>query len=205
MSGRSAWLGLAMVFCVALAADGQAARAQDTVRVRGAIERVDGDVYVVKTRRGEELKIKLAPAATVVATVKASLVDIKPGSYIGVTGMPQGDGTQRAVEVHIFPETMRGTGEGHRGWDLQPQSTMTNATVDAMVASADGHSITLKHKDGETRVTVPSDAVIVTYQPGSTDELKPGAAIFISAAAKQADGTLQAQRVTVGRDQPPPM
>jgi hypothetical protein len=205
MSARWARLGMAAMVCLGLTAIGPAGQAQDTVRVRGTIERLDGDLYLVKSRQGDELKIKLAPNATVVATEKAAITDVKPGSYIGVTGVPHGDGSQRAVEIHIFPEAMRGTGEGHRAWDLQPQSTMTNATVDAMVSAADGHSITLKHKDGETRVMVSSTTVIVVYAPGSASELKPGAVIFISAAAKQADGTLLAQRVTVGRGLPPPM
>ena len=175
------------------------------VRVRGTIDRVEGDVYVVKARGGAELKVKLAQNATVVALTKASLADIKQGSYVGVAGMPQADGSQKALEVHIFPETMRGTGDGHRGWDLQPSSTMTNGTVEQTAASSDGQVLTLKYKDGEKKIVVPPDAPIVVYVPGDKSELKAGASIFISAAVKQADGTLQAPRVNVGRGVAPPM
>jgi hypothetical protein len=175
------------------------------VRVRGTIDRVDGDVYIVKARGGGELKVKLAANATVVALVKASLADIKQGSYVGVAGLPQADGSQKALEVHIFPEAMRGTGDGHRGWDLQPSSTMTNGNVEQTAASSDGQVLTLKYKDGEKTIVVPPDTPIVVYVPGDKDELKAGAAIFISAATKQADGTLQAPRVNVGRGVAPPM
>jgi hypothetical protein len=137
--------------------------AQDTVRVRGTIERVDGPIYVIKARDGAEVKAKLADNALVLAVVKAAYSDIKQGSFIGVTGMPQVDGSQRCVEIHIFPEAMRGTGEGHRPWDLRPQSTMTNATVEQMVTAVGDHTLTLKYKDGEKKIIVPPDCPIVTY------------------------------------------
>ena len=175
------------------------------VRVRGTIDRVEGDVYVVKARSGAELKIKLPDNVMVVALSKASLADIKQGSYVGVAGMPQADGSQKALEVHIFPEPMRGTGDGHRGWDLQPTSTMTNGNVEQTIASSDGQVLTLKYKDGEKKIVVPADAPIVVYVPGDKSELKPGASIFIAAATKQPDGTLQTPRVNVGRGVAPPM
>jgi Domain of unknown function (DUF5666) len=176
------------------------ALAQDTVRVRGTIERVDGQTYIVKSRDGAELKVVLADNARVVAIVKASLSDIKPGSFVGVTGMPQADGSQRAIEVHIFPEAMRGTGEGHYPWDLRPQSTMTNANVEQTVTGVDGQTLTMKYKDGEKKIIVPPDVPIVTYVLSDQSELKPGAKIFIAAAKKQPDGTLQAPRVNFGKD-----
>jgi hypothetical protein len=175
------------------------------VRVRGTIDRVEGDVYVVKARGGAELKVKLPDNVMVVALSKASLADIKQGSYVGVAGMPQADGSQKALEVHIFPEAMRGTGDGHRGWDLQPTSTMTNGNVEQTMASSDGQVLTLKYKDGEKKIVVPADAPIVVYVPGEKSELRPGASIFIAAATKQPDGTLQAPRVNVGRGVAPPM
>lgn len=175
------------------------------VRVRGTIDRVEGDVYVVKARSGAELKIKLPDNVMVVALSKASLADIKQGSYVGVAGMPQADGSQKALEVHIFPEPMRGTGDGHRGWDLQPTSTMTNGNVEQTIASSDGQVLTLKYKGGEKKIVVPADAPIVAYVPGDKSELKPGASIFIAAATKQPDGTLQTPRVNVGRGVAPPM
>jgi hypothetical protein len=183
---------------------GAAASAQEAVRVRGTIERVDAGAYLVKARDGSTLKLTLAANAAVAASVRSSLSDIKPGSFIGVAALPLADGSQRALEVHIFHESMRGTGEGHRPWDLQPGSTMTNATVGQIATTTDGHSILLKYKDGEKRIVLSPGTVIVTYLPGGVSELKPGARIFVPAAAKQADGTLKAQRVMVGRDAAPP-
>jgi len=194
----------AAALAVALAAAASAAWGQETVRVRGVIAQQDGDIYVVTTRTGGDVRLKLAPGAGIAASVKASLADIKAGTYIGVAALPQSDGTQRALEVHIFHESMRGTGEGHRPWDLQPRSTMTNATVEHIVAGTDGHSVTVRYKDGEKRIAVPPGTVIVAYLPGTADELKAGAAVFVPAASKRPDGTLEAQRVMVGRDAAPP-
>ena len=177
--------------------------AQDTVRVRGTIERVEGQIFVVKSRDGAELKVVLADNALVVAIVKASLSDIRTGSFVGITGMPQADGSQKAVEVHVFPEAMRGTGEGHYPWDLQPQSTMTNANVvkiEQTVTGVQGQTLTMKYKDGEKKIIVPPGIPIVTYVMSDKSELKPGAKIFILAAKKQPDGTLQAPRVNFGKD-----
>ena len=173
---------------------------QETVRVRGTIERVDGQTLVVKSRDGADLRVVLASDAQIVGLAKASLSDIKQGSFVGVTGMPQPDGSQKAVEVHIFPEAMRGTGEGHRPWDLRPQSTMTNANVEHAVTGVDGQTLTLKYKDGEKKIIVSPDTPIVTYTPGDKSELKPGVKIFIAAAKKEPDGTLQAPRVNFGKD-----
>jgi len=178
---------------------------EQPVRVRGTVERVDNGLYVIKARNGGELKVQLADNAMVVALVKASLADIKQGSYIGVSGMPQPDGSQKALEIHILPETSRGAGDGHRPWDLQPSSTMTNGAVEQTSASADGQVLTLKYKDGEKKIIVPADCPIVSYLPSDKNELKPGAAIFIAAALKQPDGTLMAPRVSVGRGIAPPM
>lgn len=179
---------------------------QPPVRVRGTVEAVNGPVLSVKSRDGSMVKVKLTDNVVVRAVVKASLTDIKAGSFVGVTGMPQADGSQKAVEVHIFPEAMRGTGEGHRPWDLQPNSTMTNANVDVAVAGVNGPELTLKYKDGEKKVIVPPGIPIVTYAPSDKTELKPGAQIFIGATTKLEDGSLEASAVSVGRDGvPPPM
>jgi hypothetical protein len=179
--------------------------AQQPVRVRGTIEAVDGPMLTIKTREGAEVKAKLGDKTMIVAVVKASYADIKQGSFVGVTGMPQADGSQKCREIHIFPEAMRGTGEGHRPWDLEPNSTMTNAAVDQMVTAKDDHVLTLKYKDGEKKIVVGPDCPIVSYKPGDKAELKPGAKIFIAAATKEADGTLTFPRINVGRDAPPPM
>jgi hypothetical protein len=173
---------------------------QQTVRVRGEIEKVDGSVLTVKSRDGSSLTVKLADNARIAGIVKASLQDVKQGSYVGVSAMPQPDGSQRAIHVHIFPEPMRGTAEGFMPWDNRPGSTMTNATVDTTASGVDGQVLTVKYKDGEKKVIVPADAPIVTYVPGSKEDLKPGAKIFIIRANKQPDGTLEAPGVNVGKD-----
>src|SRR5271154_4360567 len=177
---------------------GNAALAQDTVRVRGTIESIDGSTYVIKARDGADLKVALADNAQIAAVAKASLADIKQGLFVGVTAMPQADGSLSALEVHVFPEAIRGTGEGHYPWDLRPQSTMTNANVQETVTGIDGQMLTLKYKEGEKKIIVPSDTPIVTFAPGDKSELIPGVKIFIGAAKKQPDGTLQAPRVNVG-------
>jgi hypothetical protein len=173
--------------------------AQDTVRIRGTIERIDGSTYLVKARDGADLKVTLADNPQIAGVVKASLSDIKQGSFVGVTAMPRADGSQSALEVHVFPENMRGTGEGHYPWDLRPQSTMTNANVEQVVSAVDGQMLTLKYKDGEKKIFVPASTPIVVYVPGEKSDLKPGAKVFI-VAVKQPDGTLQGRAWRVGRD-----
>jgi hypothetical protein len=176
------------------------------VRVRGTIERLEGDSFVIKTRDSSEVKVRLTEKPMIVAIKKASLSDIRAGSYVGSTGMPQADGSQRAIEVHIFTEAMRGTGDGHYAWDLQPQSTMTNGNVEQTVVGTDGQTLTVKYKDGEKKIIVMPDTQIVLYTPGEASELKPGAKIFIGAAKPQPDGSLQTPRINVGRDgMAPPM
>jgi hypothetical protein len=181
---------------------GTAALAQQPqpLRIRGAIEAVDGAMLTIKTRDGDERKVKLTDNVTITGITKAALSDVKQGDFIGVTGMPQADGTQKAIAIHIFPEAMRGTGEGSRPWDLKPNSSMTNATVDQKVQSTDGQTIKVKYKDGEKTVTVTPDTPIVTFVPGNKDELKPGAKIIIMGANKKDDGTYETTRVNVGLD-----
>jgi hypothetical protein len=186
----AAALGLAFVTTTALA--------QERVRVRGTIENVDGNMLTVKTREGQDVKVKLPYNARVLGIEKASIDDIKQGSYIGVSAMPQTDGSQKALHVHIFLDAMRGVAEGFGPWDVRPNSTMTNATVDNMVTGTDGRTVTVKYKDGEKKIIVPPDAPIVKYVPGNKDALKAGAKIFIVAAVKQPDGTLEAPNVSVG-------
>lgn len=176
-----------------------------SVRVRGRIEKVEADIYVISSRDAKLLRVKLAPTATVVAIVKADILDIKPGEFVGVAALPQPEGTLRALEVHIFPEAMRGTGEGHRAWDLQPNSTMTNANVEQATVMANGSELRLKYKDGEKTVEVRSATPVVRYAPADESELKPGASVFIGAAKPMPDGSLEAARVSVGRDIDPPM
>ena len=170
------------------------------VRIRGTIEAVDGPTLSIKTREGSDVKVNMTDNVAVFAVVKTELSQIKEGSYIGVSAMPQPDGTQKAFAVHIFPENQRGAAEGFRPWDLRPNSTMTNATVAETVKGTDGQNILVKYKDGEKKVVVPPETPIVTFVAGDTSEVKPGVKIIIFGAAKKEDGTLEANRVNVGRD-----
>ena len=171
-----------------------------TVRIRGTIEAVDGAMLSIKSREGTDMKVRVTDNVAVFGVAKTELSEIKEGSYIGVTALPEPDGTQKAVAVHIFPENQRGAAEGFRPWDLRPNSTMTNATVAETVAGTDGQKILVKYKDGEKQVVVPPETPIVTFIAGDKSELKPGAKIIIFGAAKKEDGTLEAARVNVGRD-----
>ena len=183
------------LICAALPAS-----AQETVRIRGTIERVEGPVYVIKNRDGAEVKLTVSDNPLYVAIVKSTMADIKPGMFVGSTGMTQPDGTQKAIEVHIFPESMRGTGEGHYDWDLKPNTKMTNANVEQTVAGTDGPVLTVKYKDGEKKLMVTPETAVVSYVVGSKDDLKPGIKVFIGAAKKQPDGTVQTPRITYGKD-----
>jgi hypothetical protein len=183
---------LAASFAIASA---QQARPQ---RVVGSITGVDGQTLTIKTKDGE-VKVNVTDNVAVFGVVKATIADIKKGSFVGVGAMPQPDGSQKAIRVMIFSESQRGTGEGHRPWN-QPGSTMTNATVDTTVAGVDGQVLTVKYKDGEKKIIVPPGLAIQQYVVGDRSELKPGANILIVNAAKKPDGTLEAARINVGRD-----
>jgi hypothetical protein len=168
-------------------------------RVRGTVEGVDGDMLAVKSRAGEDFRLRMTADIRVVGIAKISLSDIKVGSFIGTTTVPGPDGAQNAVEVHVFPEDMRGTGEGSRPFDLRPNSTMTNATVAQTVAGNDGHTLLIKYKDGEKKVVVSPETPVVTYVPADKSELKAGAKV-IAAMKKLPDGSYETNRVSVGRD-----
>jgi outer membrane lipoprotein SlyB len=170
------------------------------MRIRGQIEKVDGSMLTIKARDGNTMMVKLADNARITAMVKSSVADIKPGSFIGVTAMPQADGSQKAIGLHIFMDAQRGVvPEGFRPWDREPGSTMTNANVDSKVASVDGNTIVVKYKDGEKKVIVPPGTPVVAFTPGSKDDLKPGAMMIIMGAQKQPDGSLMAPAINVGR------
>jgi len=190
----------ALVLVAALAATAALAQAPQTVRLRGVIEKADGNAVTAKSDKGDELKLNLADKMLVVAVVKASLADIKDGDFIGSGAMPQPDGSQKAIEVHIFAESMRGTGEGFRPWDGAPNSTMTNGTVGNTVTGVDGPVITVKYKDGDKKIIVTPDVPIVRYEIVDLSALKPGVAFSVLAAAKQPDGSFNISRINVGRD-----
>src|SRR5450631_307263 len=166
-------------------------------RVRGTIEAVDGEMLSVKSRSGEDFKLRMASDMRVLGIVKISLSDIKVGSFVGATTVPGPDGGNNAIEVHVFPEDMRGTGEGSRPFDLRPNSTMTNATVAESVVGNDGHTLMVKYKDGEKKVLVSPDTPVVTYVPADKSELKAGAKI-IAFFKKLPDGSFEANRISVG-------
>ena len=198
----SSLMSRALTAALAVLLVGSAAWAQQppTVRIRGTIEAVDGSLLTVKSREGTEMKVRVADNAAVFGVARAALSEIKQGSYIGVSAMPEPDGTQKALAVHIFPENQRGAAEGFRPWDLKPNSTMTNATVAETVEGTDGRNILVKYKEGEKKVVVPPGTPIVTFLVGDKSELKPGAKIIIFGAVKKDDGMLEANRVNVGRD-----
>jgi len=197
---RRAVAGAALVLAAGLAASTLSAQQPQTARLRGTIEKVDGNVLTVKGKDGAPVTLSLTGNALIVAVIKASLEEIKQGAFIGSGAMPQADGTQKALEVHIFAESQRGTGEGHRAWDGAPNSTMTNGTVGAAVTGVDGPVITVKYKDGEKKIVVPPGVPIMRYEIGNAGDLKPGASFTVIAATKKPDGTYEAGRINVGRD-----
>jgi len=188
---------VAMVAASALSAIAQ--QAPVPTRVRGTIESVDGDLMSVKSRSGQDIKLHVAPDLRVAGITRIALADIKVGSFIGATTVPGPDGGHNAVEVHVFPESMRGTGEGSRPYDLRPNSSMTNATVAESVVGNDGHTLLIKYKDGEKKVFVSSDTPVVTYVPGEKSDLTAGARIIAFVKALP-DGSFETSRVSVGRD-----
>jgi len=176
------------------------ASAQDKpVRVAGTVESFDGQVLAVKSTKLGEVMINLTADATVFGVAKATLADVKSGAYVGVGAMPQPDGSQRAIQVTVMAESQRGLSEGHRPWDARPNSTMTNGTIDQTVAGVDGQVLTVKYRDGEKKIIVPPDAVIQAYVVSDKSELKTGAHIAIVRAVKKPDGSLEANRINVGR------
>jgi hypothetical protein len=198
---RSKAIHAALALFAVLAVAPALAQAPQGARLRGVIEKVDGNTVTAKSDKGEEVKLNLADKVMVVAVVKASMADIKDGSYIGSGAMPQPDGSQKAIEVHIFAESMRGTGEGHRPWDGAPNSTMTNGTVGGTaVTGVDGPLVTVKYKDGEKKIVVGPDVPIVRYEIADLGALKPGAAFSVLSAVKKPDGSFDISRINVGRD-----
>jgi hypothetical protein len=193
--GVARWIAVGAVASVVAMSS---ATAQQPMRVRGTVAQVNGSTLTVRAGDAGELKVNLADGVKVYGVVKASAADIKPGAYVGVGAMPQTDGSQKAIQVVIFADSMRGIGEGHRPWD-RPGSTMTNGTVEAVVGSVEDHRFTVKYKDGEKTIVIAPDTVIRAYVAGSTDELKPGANVA-TFAVKKPDGTLETARINVGRD-----
>ena len=181
-----------------LAASTAIAQQPPSTRIRGTIEKVEGSVLTVQAEKMGEVKVALADGAQVFAIGKGTLADVKPGGFIGVGAMPQPDGSQRAIQVTVFAESLHGLGEGHRAWD-RPGSTMTNATVETTVASVDGQTAMVKYRDGEQKIIITPEAVIRVYLPSDRSELKPGVMIAGNAIRKP-DGNFEVSRLNVGRD-----
>jgi hypothetical protein len=182
-----------------LIAMGPQAFAQQTMRIKGTVEKFDGAVLTVKPADGASMDITLTDKLVVVGVVKASLDEIKEGSFVGSAAMPQTDGSQKALEVHIFAESQRGTGEGHRPYTI-PNSTMTNGTVGVTVTGNDGHTLTVKYKEGEKKIVVPPGTPVVRYEIGDKSELKAGAQVALLNVVKKPDGSLEGARVNIGRN-----
>ena len=193
MIGRPALaLGLFLLAVVAAVAQ------TPPTRIRGQIQSIDGQALTIKPRAGgDAVVVRLADNFGVTGVVPMTIADIVPGKFVGAASLPQPDGSLKAIEVLIFPDAMRGSGEGHYPWDLAPQSMMTNANVAEVQSVSSGRAVLLRYKDGEQRVVVPDSAPIVTFVPADRSALVPGAHVMVG-AQRQADGTFTAPRVTVG-------
>lgn len=178
---------------------GGAALAEGAGRLRATVVSVDGAALELRDAAGHDVAVSLSPSTTVAALVPAKLADVTPGSFIGAAANTLPDGTLVAREIHIFPEAMRGSGEGHRAFDLGPGSTMTNGTVGNEVKGAAGDTLTVAYKGGEKTITVPKDAPIVMFAPGDRAMLVPGAHVIVQTRTAEGGG-LAADRVTVGKD-----
>jgi hypothetical protein len=191
--------GVALV--AAFAVSSAFAQQPQTQRLSGTIDKVNGNMLLVKAKDGAEQTVNLTDKALIVGVHKATFADIKEGSYVGSGAVPQADGSQKAVEVHIFAESMRGTGDGHRdGWPGAPNGTMTNGAAASPVTGVDGLTMMVKYKDGEKKIVVTPTTPIVRYEVSNASALKPGAAISIVAATKKPDGTFETGRINVGID-----
>lgn len=187
------------IFAAALVLTSGIVQAQaPATRVRGTVEKLEGSTLTVKTATGEAVAVALAPGYSVGGVVKATVGDIGKGSFVGIGARPQPDGTLLAVQVLIFPESMRGTGEGHRAWGVMPDSTMTNATVAETVSRVDGANLVLTYPGGEQKVTITPDANIIRAAPADASELSPGAQVALT-AARRTGGGLLANRVTIAK------
>ena len=198
MRTKSLFAG-ALIALLALPAAAQNPPQGTPTRIRGTVEKLDGQALTVKSREGQELTITLAPHVTVAYLVKKSLGDIKAGDFVATTSSKGTDGKNHSVELRIFPDAMRGLGEGQYAWDLMPDSLMTNATVAGITGAPQGQTLKVTYKGSESEIVVGPDTPIFGYGAGDTSLLKPGAAIFI-VALKNPEGSLSASRVTAEKD-----
>jgi len=169
------------------------------IRVRGSVVSLDGSKLVVHAKDGNDVTVNLTDNFAALAVVKSSMADIKEGTFIGTATVTQPDSSLRSQEVVVFPDKMRGTGEGHYAWDLGSKSMMTNATVANAVKGVDGQTVTVTYKGGEKKIDIPANVPVVALVPGSKDEIKPGTAVFVP-TMRQADGALNGGAVLYGKD-----
>jgi hypothetical protein len=192
------WRARATIAALVISATGLAsAEAAAPVRIRGVVESLKNDTLIVKSRDGKDIKVNLKSGWTATGIIKASVTDIKPGDFVGIASQPTDSGVNGAIEVHIFPPSMKGTGEGDRPWDGKPKSSMTNATVANAVTSVNGPTLTLTYKGGERKISIPEGTPIVKFSPATRDDVKTGAGVVVTAAL-EADNSLQSDRVLVG-------
>lgn len=190
-------LAFALVFAVG-SASLAAAQSPPTVKARGTIASVSGDVLTVTPRDGEKREVRLGAKTPILLAIRASREDLKPNSFIGVTAAPDGD-EMKALEIHVFPEALRGVGEGTRVYDLAPGSTMTNGAVSTRVGALGGGKLTVNYAGGSQTINLPADTPIVAIAPGARDDLKPGAGVVVTARQGEG-GSLDAMFVVVGKD-----
>ena len=194
---RKRLITAALTLSVAMLAALQSADAAELVKVRGTVESLNGDTLKVKSRDGSDVTVALKSGGHVGGVVQAAVGDIKPGDFVGIASQPTNSGINGALEVVIFPASMKGTGEGDRPWDSAPNSSMTNATVANAVTSVDGPTLTLTYKGGERKISIPKGTPVVTLTSATKTDLKPGAGVFIT-GERNADSTVSANRVAVG-------
>lgn len=194
----AAFAAAALVFTASLAF-AQSPPGGPPVRLRGTVDKVDGNTVMLKLNNGQDATMKLGDNVRVAGLVKIGIADVPLGSYVGVSSMPQSDGSLKAISIHIFPDAQRGVAEGHGPWDNRPGAVMTNANLETKVAGNNGDTLVLKYKTGEQKVLVGPDAVIVRVVPGDRSELVPGAKIW-SVARKEADGSFTPLATYVGRN-----
>ena len=198
-------IGAVATLVTFVAADVALAQTAPPTRLRGSITAIDGKTATIATREGASVPVKLADNWVAILVVPTALSEVKQGAFVGIASLKGPDGVQNALEVLVFPESARGSNEGHYPWDLQPESMMTNATVATVAAAGDGQTLTLKYKDGTQDIRVKPGIPIVTFAPGERADVKVGAKVFLG-AAKGADGDLTATRILVGKDgMTPPM
>ena len=191
-------LPLALAGC--LLAGAAVAQNAPPTRVRGTIAGMEGSTMTVTTREGPKVEVLLTDPLNVVTVKKVELADVKAGSYVGIASRTGAGGKDEALEVLVFPEAMRGVGEGHRPWDLEPGSMMTNAAVTEAMATPSGRDLKLTYKDGSNDIAVPAGTLVFTFAPAERGDLKAGEKVVIFAATKNAEGKLATNRVTVSKD-----